>query len=361
MAAHEVKNILFIAERMQARGISKYGLHLARELSRRGYWVSVICGPGPLVQQFRRAHINIAVYPEIGRRLWAPFLMGKLLAEAREFQPDIFHLQSSDVISIGTRLASALRKPLVVTAHRLMLRGWRMWQVGRRAARVIAVSEAVREDLVNIGRVPKQKIEVIPNGLDVNDYPVSPPSRNGAPVVGMMGGLEKVKGGEYFLAAAKRILDQFRDTQFLIAGGGSEEKNLRRQVRALGITKNVTFAIDVTDHRAVLRTIDILVLPSLREGLGFGILEAMAMGKPVVASAVGGVYSLVLDGQTGFLVDKGDSKAIAEKVSQLIRDRDLAVRMGTQARERVEKQFDIWSVANRTIEVYKQVAQPGPG
>jgi len=354
----EIKNIFFLSPRMQQRGITKYSLNLARELVRRGYGVSIACGHGPLADQFEEANIPMSKYNDIDRRLRSPFLARRIRAHIEEFGADVLHVQSLDMVPMGARLASPLRLPMAVTIHKLIARRRETWGLGWKAARVIAVSEAVREDLVNIGHVPKEKIEVIPNGLDLDDYALPAPTPGGVPVVGVAGPLEKVKGVGFFVEAAKLILDHVRGVQFLIAGDGAEERSLRRLARRLGISKNVIFAGDIQDYLAILKTIDILVLPSLQEGLGFTVLEAMAVGKPVVASAVGGVYSLVRDGETGFLVDKSDSKAIAGKVLQLLRDRDLAAQMGQRARAIVEKEFDIWTVADRTIEVYKLAANP---
>ncbi|NOZ21056.1 MAG: glycosyltransferase family 4 protein [Planctomycetes bacterium] len=358
MAEHGLKNVFFLSAQMQQRGTSKYTLSLAKELARRGYAISVACGPGPLAGRFSEATIDHVEYDHIDSRLRSPFLVRKIARQMRDCEADVFHLQSSEALGLGLALASVVRIPMVATIHRPLLRGWRIWRLGRKAVRVIAVSEAVREDLVNLGGVPKEKIEVIPNGLDLNEYAAPPPRAAGPPVIGVIGPLEKVKGQEFFLDAAKAILNTLRDVEIVIVGSGSEEANLRRQARRLGIAKQVTLATDIADYRPVLSTIDIFVLPSLQEGFGFSVLEAMASGKPVVASAVGGVYSLVIDGETGFLVDKGDGKAIAARVLQILRNPEMAAQMGKRAREMVEKEFDIWKVANRTVEQYKLALEP---
>jgi len=358
MADKEPKNIFFLSAQMQQRGTSKYTLSLGKELVRRGARVSVACGPGPLAYRFDEAHVDYVEYDHIDSRLRSPFLVRRIVRQLRDFDTGILHLQSSDVLRLGMAVASAARVPMVATIHQPLLRGWRIWRLGRRAQRVIAVSEAVREDLVNLGGVPKEKIEVIPNGLDLKEYAPPPPRSSGPPVVGVIGPLEKMKGQQFFIDAAKSVLNAMRDVEIVVVGSGSEETSLRKQVRRLGIAKQVTFATDIADYRPALKAIDIFVLPSVQEGFGFTVLEAMASGKPVVASAVGGVYSLVIDGETGFLVDKGDSKAIAARVLQILRNPEMAEQMGRRAREMVEKEFDIWKVANRTIEQYKMALQP---
>ncbi|MEW6360038.1 MAG: glycosyltransferase family 4 protein [Planctomycetota bacterium] len=358
MAEQEFKNIFFLSGRMEQRGTTKYSLSLARELVRRGYSISVACGPGPMAYRLDEAKIAHVVYDHIDGRLRSPFLVQKIVRQMREFEADIFHLQSSQALRLGLAIASAIRIPMVATIHKPLLRGWSIWRLGRKAARVIAVSEAVREDLVNLAGVPKEKIEVIPNGLNLKEYVFSPRRASGPPVIGVIGPLEKEKGQRFFLDAAKVILAARQDVEIVIVGSGPEEINLRKQAARLGIAKKVTFATDLADYRPVLNALDIFVLPSVQEGFGFSVLEAMAAGKPVVASAVGGVYSLVIDGETGFLVDKGDSKSIAERALQILRDPEMAARMGKRAREMVEKEFDIWNVANRTVEQYKLSLQP---
>ena len=107
VAQQEIKNIFLLGQRMQQRGISEYTLNLAKELMRRGYAVSVACGPGPLAHQFAEANINITQYDHIERRFRSPFLVGRLLNQLREFRPDILHVQSSDMGSLGAEMSRA--------------------------------------------------------------------------------------------------------------------------------------------------------------------------------------------------------------------------------------------------------------
>ena len=152
--------------------------------------------------------------------------------------------------------------------------------------------------------------------------------RAGFPSWERPGPLEAVKGHVFFLGAAQRVAAAHPETEFLVAGAGPEEENLRRLARELGINHNVTFASNLYDFSASLAAMDIFCLPSLRQGLGTIMLEAMALGRPVIASGVGGIYSVVRNNETGLVVPPSDSAALAERILE------LSARSGPRAGDR---------------------------
>jgi len=348
--------VVLLSGKMIRRASSYYTLSLARELARRRLDVEVIGGSGPMWDEFSRARLHGRAFEHIEERFRSLFKKRAVLEHLRNVRAGILHVQHLTMARFGRGLARRLNIPMVVTVHSSFRRRHARALQGQNV-KVIAVSEPLREDLVNIGRVPKDKIVVIPNGLDLADYRASPPLRNGTtPVVGIIGPLVRLKGQAYFLKAAQRLLELERDIQFLIVGSGPDEKELRKLTARLGIQSNVTFAVGISRHRSLIETIDIFVFPSFEEGLGFNVLEAMASGRPVVASSVGGVYSVVRDEETGYLVDKGDVAAMVDRTLRLLRNPQLAAEMGARARSVVEKNFDIRKVVDRTLEVYREVA-----
>jgi glycosyltransferase involved in cell wall biosynthesis len=224
---------------------------------------------------------------------------------------------------------------------------------------VVAVSEALREFLVNESKVPKEKIDVVPNGLDLSAYKAAPPFArpDQVPVVGSFGRLEPVRGFEYFIKAAKIVVDAGHKVEFLIVGAGSDEGRLRDLVFRLDMSKCVTFHSEPCDYSRRIDSMDIVVVCPLREGFGMVALEAMGCGRPVIASAVGGMYSLIKDGETGLLVPPKDPDGIAERIITLLRDKEEAERLGLRARALVEEKFTMEIVADKTEAVYRKVLE----
>jgi glycosyltransferase involved in cell wall biosynthesis len=154
------------------------------------------------------------------------------------------------------------------------------------------------------------------------------------------------------LEAAALLKRQGHRLKYRFAGAGSERERLKRSTVALGLQEEVTFMDFITDVPEFLSSVDLFVLPSLYEGLGVAVLEAMAAGKPVVASAVGGLPELVEDRVTGFLVPPGDPAALAEAISRFISREDLLDDMGRRARDRVRRSFSMEQMAKENEEFY---------
>jgi glycosyltransferase involved in cell wall biosynthesis len=272
-----------------------------------------------------------------------------------EAQPQIIHVQELGLIRIGVRLSMAARLPLVVSALHAPSAAKNSWLLMPQVRRFIALNETVREDLVNVLRVPKDRIVVVPEGIDISEYPQWSGVASGAvPTVGIVAPLELPYGHDHFLAAAKLIHAAAPEVQFLIAGDGSLEDRLRREVIGHGLAKNVVFVSRIGDYRPFLEVVDILVMPAVRDGISFSIMEAMAMGKAVIASSIGGTYVLVKNEETGYLVARGDVSEIARRVLELVKDRQLGRTIGENARKFVEQNFGLASLALRTIRVYEE-------
>ena len=214
----------------------------------------------------------------------------------------------------------------------------------------------MKADLVEQVGVPDDLVQVIPSGVEVNPLFHAPqPDADHVPVVGTAGPLEPIKGHSVFLQAAQEVLSRGIDAEFLIAGSGPEEENLRRFAQKLGIAEHVTFVPYVREYTEVLEAMDVFCLPSLQQGLGTVMLEAMALGKPVIASGVGGVYSVVHDGKTGLLSPRRDWAALAEKIVELLADPGRARTMGENARRLVEEQFSVERMVGATAGLYREV------
>ena len=210
---------------------------------------------------------------------------------------------------------------------------------------------------------------MIANGIDGQEYSLITDERRseqrrkmgltGGPVLGIVARLSDVKGHAVLIGAMPRILAATPRARLLIVGEGRMEAALREQVRDLGLEPAVRF-YPVADRTAeVLAALDVFVLPSLQEGLGLSVMEAQAAGLPVVASRVGGIPSLITDGETGRLVEPGDQEALAQAVMDCLSNPDQSRDMGRRAREEVLRSFSAEQMAEATLRVYEQVRTTG--
>jgi glycosyltransferase involved in cell wall biosynthesis len=233
--------------------------------------------------------------------------------------------------------------------------------------KVVAISDAVKTHLEKDFNVKAQRIEVIYNGIDLarfsNIYSanqITSAKRSlgisrGA-VVGTMGRLSSVKGQKFLIEAMKEIAAKSKDTRCLIIGSGNEEAALKDLAKTLGLEDRVIFTgAAYMDIPLYIACMDIFVLPSIEEGLGLALLEAMSLGRPCVASATGGIKNIVNDGINGILTPVGDSAAISSAVLKILNDKNLAKSMSESAKGFVRGRFSIESMADSMIDLYGKV------
>jgi glycosyltransferase involved in cell wall biosynthesis len=239
------------------------------------------------------------------------------------------------------------------------------------ARHVVANSEAVRKKLIEQG-IKETKVSVVYNGLDANRL-VSNASRSeslsalGLPpetedfrtsfvtIVANM--RHEVKDYPMFLRAAQRIKVVIPDAAFLLAGEGELTESIRSLASELEIESSTFFLGRCEKIAELLNISDVCVLSSKAEGFSNSILEYMAAGRPVVATDVGGAKEAIIEGSTGYLVQSGDDKTMAERIISLLREPEKARAMGRQGRELVEERFSCTAQLQRTEELYDQLLQ----
>ncbi|MDQ3964085.1 MAG: glycosyltransferase [Actinomycetota bacterium] len=201
---------------------------------------------------------------------------------------------------------------------------------GTRFDQVVACSHWVRSFLRKEYKYPAELVTTIQNG-----WAGTPLVRRSAhePTLVCVARLRRQKGHEVLLQAFRRVVGHLPDAQLVLVGDGPERANITGTAASLGVTKNVKFLGEVADVWPVLARSDVFVLASSYEPLGIAILEAMAAGVPVVASAVGGIPELVKDGVTGYLVPPHDEQRLAEAILKLLASKSLRERMGHAAEE----------------------------
>jgi glycosyltransferase involved in cell wall biosynthesis len=300
-----------------------------------------------------------------------PAWVGRLRGLVRARRIDLIHAHSP-VAAIGARVGLPRGGPArVYTEHNVWGRyhpatRWANLLTFPRNDHVFAVSEEVRRSIRYpraLDRLPMPPVETMIHGLDLAA------TRNGdlsgdvrrelgvaddAPVVGTVANFKAPKGYEYMLRAADLTRQSFPDVRFVLVGTGPLEMEIRRQAVDLGLTETVLFTGFREDAARLIRAFDVFAMASLYEGLSIALLEAMAAGRPVVVTRVGGLEEVVRDGEQGLLVPPRDAAALATGLVSLLGDRERRRRMGSAARQRASE-FDIRGAVRRMEEVYSSL------
>jgi glycosyltransferase involved in cell wall biosynthesis len=228
----------------------------------------------------------------------------------------------------------------------------------KRFRKVVAVSLEIAKALEVAGLAP-ERILVIPNGVNVsNDYVAqymhlpNGPEHNRI-IIGAVGRLVEAKGFQHLLQAGPALLHKFPFIKFYIVGNGPFRPQLERLSENLGIQSHVTFAGEQEDMASVYSSINIFVLPSLNEGMPMTVLEAMAAGKPVVASSVGGIPQVVTSEDTGLLVEPGSVDSLRGALTRLIEDPAFRTALGNRAKTHVSQTYSVEHMARKYADLYE--------
>ncbi len=233
----------------------------------------------------------------------------------------------------------------------------------QRVARVATISQVRQQQLLDEGLDPERS-SVLPCGTDFHlSRAAEKPARPSPQVtIGLIARIAPIKNLELFLEAARLVIRQHPQTRFLIVGRPGtfrDEVEYHQQIinliRTLDLTDHVTMREPVDDLPRLLNSMDVLVSSSHLETFGRVLIEAMALSKPVVATAVGGVPEVVTDGEVGYLVPPGDATAMADRISQLVADAELRKQMGKKGYERVLKNYDIRVITKRWEDLYEEL------
>jgi len=361
-------------------GMELHALALARGVARAGWQVSVflpeLSALDPLVPEFAAAGITTyrlsLVSVQGARKLAAAWVQSQALL--RQIMPAVFHQHRTGPYhgKWAVLAARAAGVPVVVASEHqaaYRLRGAQRWVnavTDQLVDRIVAVSDHdYRCQLKESGRPPEQIVR-IHNGIDLSRFrPESPEATAarrtalgippGVPVIGTVARLEEQKGVTYFLRALPALAARWPGLVVLIAGRGSLKKALEAEAVALGVNGYTRFLGFWPDVAEVMSLMDVVAIPSMWEPFGLVAAEAMAVGRPVVASRVGGLPEVVADGETGLLVPPGEPAALADAVERLLAAPDLRSRLGAAGRERVAANFTVEVMTENMIALYRQL------
>ena len=349
-----------------AAGMETVTARLAMQLAAAGHSVGVTCllGEGPLADELRAAGHRVTVVPTPGLRtnVRPTQLAGWLSTE----RPDVVHVHSGAWLKgvRAARLAGVRR--VVFTEHglndvepwyNLVLKRCGGWLTDC----VVAVSDPLREYLVGRVGIPASKVVVIPNGVDAARFRPGVSAGElrarfgigAAPLVGHVARLAPVKNQPLLVDAFARVRERVPDARLVIVGDGPERPTIEAQIRGRGLSDVVHLAGELRDVPAILREFDVFALPSRAEGTSMSVLEAMASGVPVVASAVGGTPALVDQGRCGVLVPPNDPDALAAALADLLLASERRRELARLARARIEAEYDEAAVARRYEGLYR--------
>jgi len=353
------RNIVSVAPHIKAQGVD---LRLVSMNTRRD---------SPLAEEFDAS--GISRFDLHAERMIDKAAWNRFTEMLRDEKIDVIHAQDQDTIIYAALAHRRLKLPTVMSRHVLFepadtvkekVRSQMVLLAAKLGFdRIIAVSEAVRQDFSNLAGVPLDKIKTIYNGLDVDRFMIDTPKAElrerfgwdaDAPTVIMVAALRRGKGHEVLFQAIPQIRETVPNVQIKLVGDGEIADKIREQ--AAPYADVVEFLGQRTDVPELVAASDALTLPSWAEALPTVLIEAGAAGVPCVATDVGGAKEITLHEDTGYIIPPGDVNALADRLIAVLQDPDAARAMGNRARERVVNTFTLERQAQQIVNLYERIA-----
>jgi glycogen(starch) synthase len=303
------------------------------------------------------------------------------LALGRGWRPEVVHAHDWLVAHAAANLRAAFEVPIVATMHATEAgrhQGWLPddfsasihaieWWLTFESRRVIACSQHMRWEVTRLFELPAEKVDVLPNGIDLSEWTTDPDEVAAArrsfgaegPLVLFAGRLEWEKGVHTLVEAMPRLRRRFPGVRLVVVGKGSQQEMLEDLARRLRVSRSVVFAGWLTEGglRSVSAAADVAVVPSVYEPFGLVALEAAALGTPLVVADTGGLTEIVEHGETGLVFPALDAAALADAVSEVLRDEVLARRVVRASRAVVERDYSWPTIAASTVTVYERAVR----
>ena len=353
-------NILYVIENIFFGGGERVFAQIISGLDRDKYSIYVACLPGGVFEEKIKHNAEI-IHFDLRKRFSLENIR-KLSNIIRNKNIDIVHCQGGRG-GFFSRIAAGKAKAPVISTVAMPVEGFnvgilkKLFYVSldryseRFVDKFIVVNEELKKRLIEKHMVPPERVVKIYNGIEIDEYiPDIEAAKsirqelnidNNTMLIATIGRLAWQKGLSYFVHAAKDITKIYHNIKFLIVGEGEEKEILENLVRKLDIEKKVIFTGLRKDIRNILNAIDIFVLPSIREGQPIVLLEAMAMQKPIVASAIEGVQETVEDGLSALLVSPRNPQQLTEAIDTLLNNREKGDELGQAARKTACSKFNI--------------------
>lgn len=368
-----IKILHLISNKAGIGGAEKHLLDMSEEYDVERFSISYCTvfseGNDAFLDELRRRRFDC--YELLGTS-WTnlPETIRRLVSLMRRKRFDIVHTQLLYATIVGQLAARIAGVPIrIVTRHHT--NDWYQPRhkhlnkldayVTRKATKVVAISGAVKNDLLQQG-VPLDRIKLIYNGISLklfdrngqtNEVPQLKQAYPGKYLLAYTANLHEYKGHKFLIEALAKLSSKYTDIQLLLIGEGAERKNLEGLVARLKLKDKVTFLGYQPNVPALLKEIDLYIHPTMSEAFGIAVIEAMAAGKCVIASRVGGIPEIIEHGQTGFLVAPKDVTGLAEAILYARENLKLAQEIAEAGRERVKKKFSIQTIVNQYQQLYE--------
>ncbi len=360
-------NVLILTKHLNVGGITSYALTLGRGLKLKGHSVYIASSGGEMLSEFIKSGMVYIPIPIDTKSELSPRILKSLMRLApyiREKHVNIIHANTrvTQVLAFWLNISTGVA--YVSTCHgffrpHFFRKVFHFW-----GKKVIAISDEVKKHLIHDLRTKEKNIEVVYNGVNITRYQIldtrykiearKEMGLKDGPVVGIIARLSDVKGHKYLIQAFKDILKDIPAAQLLIIGEGKMKDELEGLIKELNLENSVYLIPSVTNMQKALSVMDVFVMPSLQEGLGLSLMEAMAEGLAVVASDAGGIRNLIKDGFNGRLVAPKDVAGLARAIKELLNDKDKSAIYGANARKFIADNFSQTKMIDQTERVYKE-------
>lgn len=375
------KKILYLITKSNWGGAQRYVYDLATHLPKNEYDVVVACGgSGELTERLFESKIRTVSISALNRDMniaHEVVVFFSLITLLVHEQPDILHVNSSKIGGLGACAGRLMFVPhIVFTAHGWAFNENRPWFARKLIAflhwltivfshTTIVVSDALQKDIHHLPFI-RHKMKVIRNGIKVPALKTREKARHYLATkaelpsssmndlwVGTIAELHNNKGLEHALHAQVHIHEINSSARYLIIGEGEERDRLEQLIHTLGLEQHVFLIGSERDAASYLQAFDIFLLPSLTEALGFVLLEAGGAQLPVVASRVGGIPEIIIDKQTGLLVEPGNVQHISRALTYLLKNPNEGARLGKALHKHIAREFGLEGVLKETMRVYR--------
>lgn len=379
-ATRNKRSVVRIVTRLNVGGPARHALILSSSLPARGYPTELVVGStGPREGELTDPRVPLERVPSLRREVNVSrdvSSLRSLISLLEKQRPSIVHTHMAKAGALGRLAASRVGVPNIVhTFHGHVLEGYFSGpknsffiklerSLAKRTGALVAVSEAIRDELYDLGIGTDSQWHVVPLGLDLDDLltgsadPDSARAVLGLPkeghVVAIVGRLVPIKDHSLFIEAAALLAKQFPDVTFVIAGDGELRSQLEKEARDV-LGSKAHFLGWVEDLKSLYAAVDVVVLTSRNEGTPVALIEASAAGRPVVATDVGGVADVVVDGVTGFVVPPGDAGQVADAVARLLREPQLRKEFGRSGRTHVASRFSASRLVDDVVALYDEL------
>ncbi|MCZ6632627.1 MAG: glycosyltransferase family 4 protein [bacterium] len=370
--------ILQIVTRLAVRGVPRHVLDIAAGLDPERYEVEVIAGrsepnEGSLWEEaeargivtHRIESLQRSVHPGDDVKTWIA-----LYRKIKHGRYDIVHTHIAKAGFLGRLAARWAGIPIILHTYHGEIEELRGHSIQSRifttcealASRVsnalVSVSQNTAQTLITKGIGSPNKYTVIPNGIDLKNYQLDQIPKidiKGTPRLGVIASLTVEKGIDILLQSLPPLLENHPDLRLYILGDGPLRESLNHQTQQLNIQNHVHFSGNVEDVRPWIAAFDLVVLPSRHEAMGRSLLEAMAMGRPVIASRTGGIPELVRHNETGILVPPEDPKALAQAIDDLFQNDQKRLTLAQSGKADVEHRFSLETMIDRLDRLYQDL------